>query len=89
MPALNELTDEEREWLCDTVAQALSEDNTDELLELIEPRLREALEDYLPGWLNWLPFVDVVDMAVGAADNALPGLIRDPVLSFIGCPNVD
>lgn len=86
MPALHELTNEEKDWLCDTISQVVSEENTDFLLESLESRLEDLVEKVMPWGLGFLKGY-VLGRARQVADDALPGLLRDPILKILRCPN--
>lgn len=93
MPALSEMTQEEREWLCDSVAQLFDEETSDQLLDLIAARLDQLEDRYLPWWgkaVRFIPGVpDPSDMVRDGLDRLFPEAVRDPLLKLIGCPNVD
>lgn len=82
-----DLTWDERVYLAHNVSQFLTEHNTDELLDLMESRLKELADDRMPRWMKALVALPLVPHPATVIRNRLDGYmpeaIRDPLIELI------
>lgn len=68
---------------CRVLRDVLDEENTDAVLGAIFPKLQELVDKVTPGFISWIPFVDLAGRLRDALDDMLPDLLRDPLLSLV------
>lgn len=83
------LTAEESRFVCEAIDKVANEDTTDVMIDLMAKRVETLLDDHIPWWgkiARKIPFLpDPIDVAKDMLDDALPGLIRDPLMDVAGC----
>lgn len=85
---MTDLTWEEKVTLAHQLSQVLTEERTDELLDLIEARLRRLMDPRMPGWMKAVTRLPLVPHPAAFVRNRLDGYMPEallgPLLELIG-----